>query len=96
VFVILIPDKLLTVNFTRRFIDGLNITGIVYRMVMHRDLFYRMVMHRDQFKHLFHHGSCILTAALLGDLCSQATFLKVKATVSQESNVHLHLGEIFS
>ena len=26
-------DKLFTVNFTRRFIDGLNVTGVVNRIV---------------------------------------------------------------
>ena len=30
---ILFQDKLFTVNFTRRFIDGLNVTGVVNRIV---------------------------------------------------------------
>jgi len=36
---ILFPDKSFTVNFTLRFIDGLNVTGVVNRVVLHRDLF---------------------------------------------------------
>jgi len=36
---ILFQDKLFTVNFTHKFIDGLNVTGVVNRIVLHRDLF---------------------------------------------------------
>ena len=36
---ILFQDKLFTANFTLRFIDGLNVTGVVNRIVLHRDLF---------------------------------------------------------
>jgi len=33
-----------------------------------------MVMHRDLFKDLFHHSSCVLTAAPLGDLLQPSNF----------------------